>query len=142
MPSPFNLVVLNGNTAVSGEIEKPKPVSKPAKPIKKITPSVKIKSTATKVVFHPKGKVWVGYTNLETMKRVSVVLGLGQDFALKSGGRSYALVAGNRNFSFYVRGKVAKPGKINGSIYYKISDGRITPLNKDEFQILNQSTDW
>ncbi len=121
---------------------KPKEAPKPDKPVQKKVPAVKIKSTATKVVFHPKGKVWVGYRDLKTMKKVSVLLNAGEDFALKSGGRRYILAAGNRNFSFYVRGKLAKPGKINGSVYYEISNGRITPLTKDEFQALNQSTEW
>ena len=76
------------------------------------------------------------------MKRASVVLGQGQDLALNTAGKTYLLVAGNRNFSFYAKGKLAKPAKINGSIYYKISNGKITSITKDEFQSLNQSTDW
>lgn len=111
-------------------------------PIKKKTTRVRLKSTSTKIVFHPKSTVWVGYTNLTNMSRKSIVLNKGQDISIETRGKKYILVAGNRNFDFYSKGRLQKLTNMPGLIYYRISNGNITPITKEEFQSLNQNTTW
>ncbi len=91
------------------------------------------------VTLHPTKKVWVGYTDLGTMKRAAKVIEEDIDFDTSS--TSWILVAGHNAINFVVKGKTTTPKKRDKN-YFLIKNGKIKDISKEEFQKLNKSTVW
>ena len=91
------------------------------------------------VTLHPTKKVWVGYTDLSTMKRAAKVIEEDIDFDTSAG--SWILVAGHNAINFVVKGKATTPEK-RGKNYFLIKDGKVKDISQEEFQKLNKSTVW
>ncbi len=125
----------NADEIVAIEETKPKVEKKP-KEKKKTEKKVNKKKVVT---LHPTKKVWVGYTNLETMKRAAKVIEEDIDFDTGSG--SWILVAGHNAFNFVIRGKTITPKKREKN-YFLIKKGKVKSISQKEFQKLNKSTVW
>ena len=108
-------------------------VKSPIKKTKKKTGKIQI------VTLHPMKKVWVGYTDLGTMKRAAKVIEEDLDFDTSS--TSWILVAGHNAINFIVKGKTTTPKKRDKN-YFLIKNGKIKDISKEEFQKLNKSTVW
>ncbi len=94
---------------------------------------------ASIVTFVPSKKVWVGYTDLATMKRSAKVVEEEIDF--DASGKGWILVAGHNAIKFVIDGEEIVPeGK--GKKYFLIKDGKVESIPKEEFQKLNKSTVW
>jgi hypothetical protein len=91
------------------------------------------------VTLHPTKKVWVGYTDLSTMKRAAKVIEEDIDFDTSSG--SWILVSGHNAIDFVIKGKATTPEK-KGKNYFLIKDGKVKDISQEEFQKLNKSTVW
>ncbi len=112
---------------------KEKTVKKLPKKVKKTSGKIQI------VTLHPLKKVWVGYTDLGTMKRAAKVIEEDLDFDTAS--TSWILVAGHNAIHFVVKGKTTTPKKRDKN-YFLIKNGKIKDISKEEFQKLNKSTVW
>jgi hypothetical protein len=91
------------------------------------------------VTLHPTKKVWVGYTDLSTMKRAAKVIEEDIDFDTSSG--SWILVAGHNAIDFVIKGKTITPKKREKN-YFLIKNGKVKDISQEEFQKLNKSTVW
>jgi len=91
------------------------------------------------VTLRPLKKVWVGYTDLTTMKRAAKVIEDDIDFDTSS--TSWILVAGHNTISFVIDGKANIPKKRDKN-YFLIKEGAVKEISKEEFQKLNKSTVW
>ncbi len=111
------------------EAEKKKAAKKPLK---------KAKSSQV-VTLHPDKKVWVGYTNLSTMKRAAKVIE--EDLDFDTSDTSWILVAGHNAINFVVKGKKITPKKRDKN-YFLIKKGKVKEISKEEFQKRNKSTVW
>ena len=112
------------------------PLSTKAKTEKK---SKNKSNTIQIVTIHPLKKVWVGYTDLGTMKRAAKVIEEDLDFDTSS--TSWILVAGHNAIHFVVKDKTTTPKKRDKN-YFLIKNGKIKDISKEEFQKLNKSTVW
>ena len=91
------------------------------------------------IVLHPLKKVWVGYTNLSTMKRVAKVIE--EDVKFDTSVSSWILVAGHGAVSFVIEGQAITPKKRDKN-YFLVKNGKVKNISKAEFQKLNKSTVW
>ncbi len=112
---------------------KTRSAKKPAKKTKKQSGKIQI------VTLHPMKKVWVGYTDLGTMKRAAKVIEGDIDFDTSS--TSWILVAGHNAINFVIKGKATTPKKRDKN-YFLIKNGKVKDISKEEFQKLNKSTVW
>lgn len=107
---------------------------KPAK--KQVAKKTKQNSIVT---LYPSKKVWVGYTNLSTMRRAAKVTDKELDFDTSES--SWILVTGHSSVNFMVDEEtVSPPGK--GKNYFLIKGGEVKNISQEEFQKLNKSTVW
>ncbi|NKQ40858.1 MAG: hypothetical protein HF962_04730 [Sulfurovum sp.] len=91
------------------------------------------------VTLYPSKKVWVGYTNLSTMRRAAKVTDKELDFDTSES--SWILVTGHSSVNFMVDEETVSPqGK--GKSYFLIKDGGVKNISQEEFQKLNKSTVW
>jgi len=109
------------------EVISEKPVIKETKAVSKV------------VVFSPQKKVWVGYTNLRTMKREAKVASKNIDF--DTDGQSWILVTAHGGVLFEINSKV-EDVSIRGKNYFLIKNGTVKSISKKEFQKLNKSKVW
>ncbi len=91
------------------------------------------------VTLHPAKKVWVGYTDLGTMKRAAKVIK--EDIDFDTSDTSWILVAGHSTIDFIIKGKKITPKKRDKN-YFLISKGKVKAISKEEFQKRNKSTVW
>jgi len=91
------------------------------------------------VVLHPTKKIWVGYTDLTTMKRAARVIEEDIDFDTTES--SWILVAGHNAFNFIIKGKTITPKKREKN-YFLIEKGKAKAISQEEFQKLNKSKVW
>ena len=101
--------------------------------------SKKKSNTIQIVTLHPTKKVWVGYTDLGTMKRAAKVIEEDIDFDTSS--TSWILVAGHNAIDFVIKGKATTPKKRDKN-YFLIKNGKVKDISKEAFQKLNKSTVW
>ena len=101
--------------------------------------SKKKSNTIQIVTLHPSKKVWVGYTDLGTMKRAAKVIEEDIDFDTSS--TSWILVAGHNAIDFVIKGKATTPKKRDKN-YFLIKNGKVKDISKEAFQKLNKSTVW
>ena len=90
------------------------------------------------VVFHPRSKVWVGYTDLMTMQRVTKVTT--DDITFDTSRGDYVLATGHGMVEF--KGKNTL--KLNDGFrhFFKIAGGEVLEISHEEFQRLNKSKVW
>jgi len=91
------------------------------------------------VVFHPLKKVWIGYTNLDTMKRETKVTEDDIEFDTAVG--KWILVAGHGSIAFQINGEDIELEKKDKN-YFLIKNGKVQSIEKEEFQKLNKSKVW
>ena len=101
--------------------------------------SVNKASSIQIVTLRPLKKVWVGYTDLKTMRRAAKVIEDDIDFDTSS--TSWILVAGHNTISFVIDGEARMPKKRDKN-YFLIKEGAVKEISKEEFQNLNKSTVW
>ena len=101
--------------------------------------SVNKASSIQIVTLRPLKKVWVGYTDLKTMRRAAKVIEDDIDFDTSS--TSWILVAGHNTISFVIDGEANIPKKRDKN-YFLIKEGAVKEISKEEFQSLNKSTVW
>ena len=117
--------------------EKPKPKPKPKKePKKEKTTRGKYKT----ITFHPRAKVWVGYTNLTTMKR-AVATGA-DDITLDVSKDSYILATGHGRVEFLSGNKELLKLGDGKKHFFKITKNGVKEISHEEFQKLNKSKVW
>jgi len=130
----------NANEIVSIEkktITKTKEASKPK--VEKETQPVKKSTGKGIVILHPLKKVWVGYTDLTTMRRAAKVIE--EDIEFDTSISRWILVAGHNSINFMIKGKVITPKKREKN-YFLIENGKVKDITKETFQKLNKSTVW
>jgi len=133
VPSMVNETKVNEIVSASEKVQKqPQEKKEPKQKPKKI-------DKRKLVILHPTKKVWVGYTNLETMKRAAKVIE--KDIEFDTGSGSWILVAGHNAFNFVIRGKTITPKKREKN-YFLIKNGKVKSISQKEFQKLNKSTVW
>jgi hypothetical protein len=111
-----------GTTAVSSAVdEKPKAKGK------------------TIVVFHPRSKIWVGYTNLRNMKREAKIAS--SDISFDTGSAEYILATGHGKIEFRTSSGVKKYND-GQKHFFMISKGGIREMSHEAFQRLNKSKVW
>ncbi len=90
------------------------------------------------VVFHPRSKVWVGYTYLPKMKRTALVAT--KDISFDTSKGDYILATGHGVINF----KADTPLRLNDGVkhYFLISKGKVKEISHEEFQKLNKSKVW
>jgi len=121
-------------------IEEILPLPIKAQATKKPLRKAKKKSNTIQIVtLHPTKKVWVGYTDLGTMKRAAKVIEEDIDFDTSS--TSWILVAGHNAIDFIIKGKATTPKKRDKN-YFLIKNGKVKDISKEAFQKLNKSTVW
>ena len=91
------------------------------------------------VVFKPLKKVWVGYTNLSTMKREAKATKKNIEF--DTDGQSWILVTAHGGVTFSIDGE-NKDVSVRGKNYFLIKDGEATSISHRRFQKLNKSKVW
>jgi len=91
------------------------------------------------VVLHPSKKVWVGYTDLKTMKRAAKVIE--DDIVFDTAESQWILVAGHNAITFLIGKRTVTPKKRDKN-YFLIKKGKVKEISKEEFQQLNKSTVW
>jgi len=91
------------------------------------------------ITFHPLKKVWVGYTDLSTMKRAAKVVE--EDITFDTAVSSWILVAGHNAVNFVIKGKAITPKKREKN-YFLLKKGKVKDISQEEFQKLNKSTVW
>jgi len=91
------------------------------------------------VIFHPLKKVWIGYTNLDTMKREAKVAEGDIEFDTAAG--KWILVAGHGSIVFQLNGEDIELEK-KAKNYFLIKNGKVESIGKEEFQKLNKSKVW
>ena len=98
-----------------------------------------VKKTVSKVVLHPTKKLWIGYTNLDTMQRSTRLTESDVEFAPNKKG--WIVVTGHSGLNFVVGDKTITSDK-KGKAYFLIKKGSVKPISQEEFQKLNKSTVW
>jgi hypothetical protein len=95
--------------------------------------------TDSLVVMHPKAKIWVGYTNLRTMKRSAKVTT--DDLTFDTARGDYILAVGHGQIDFKTRNgeKKLNDGKRH---FFMIAQGGVREISHEEFQRLNKSKVW
>ena len=94
--------------------------------------------TDTLVVFRPRSKVWIGYTDLRTMKRITKVTDEEITFDTSKG--DYILAAGHGLVEF--RGKNTLKLNDGSRHFFKITEGEALEISHETFQRLNKSKVW
>jgi len=132
--------------SMADEVNADEIVSMTKKDKPRVQPKVKTEKKPLKknkgkkvVIFHPLKKVWVGYTNLSTMKRAAKVIE--EDIDFDTNISSWILVSGHNAINFIVKGKSISPKKREKN-YFLIKDGKVKSISQEEFQKLNKSTVW
>jgi len=97
------------------------------------------KAASKVVLFKPLKKVWVGYTNLSTMKREAKATNKNIEF--DTDGQSWILVTAHGGVIFSVDGE-KKDVSVRGKNYFLIKDGEPTSISHKKFQKLNKSKVW
>jgi len=91
------------------------------------------------VVLHPKSKIWIGYTNLKSMKRAANVTTA--DVVFNTSKAEYIVATGHGKLKF--TGKGVKIDMENGKKhFFKISKKGVEEISHELFQKLNQSKVW
>ncbi len=156
-PEETNLSNLSGMilaaTTTNSNNSKNEANNKQEKPLAPIVPSVDNKNENstqtpqestqestqnTKVLFHPRSKVWIGYTNLKTMKRVAEVDT--KDITFDTSKGDYILATGHGNIEFNAK----NPLRLHDGHkhFFKIANGEVQEISHEEFQKLNRSKVW
>ncbi len=99
----------------------------------------KLSEKLSKVILNSTKKLWIGYTNLDTMQRNTKIVDGEISFAPNKKG--WIVVTGHSGFNFDVDGKIVASGK-KGKAYFLIKQGSVKPISQEEFQKLNKSTVW
>ncbi|WP_456428349.1 hypothetical protein [Nitratifractor sp.] len=100
----------------------------------------KAAQTSQIVVLHPLAKIWVGYTQLHTMKRFAGVTNKNISFDTKKG--DYIVATGHGKLEFTV-GKTTLLKRNDGKKhYFMIAKGAVREISHGEFQRLNRSKVW
>lgn len=94
--------------------------------------------TDTLVVFHPRSKVWVGYTELRSMKRTAKVATGDITFDTSKG--DYILATGHGQLEF--KGQNALKLNDGKRHFFMIAKGKVREISHEEFQRLNKSKVW
>ncbi len=94
--------------------------------------------TDTLVVFHPRSKVWIGYTDLRTMKRTTKVTA--DDITFDTSKGDYILATGHGMVEF--KGKNTLKLNDGSRHFFKIAQGEVREISHEEFQRLNKSKVW
>ena len=91
------------------------------------------------VIMHPRSKIWVGYTNLRTMKRTTKVTA--DDLSFDTAAGDYILAVGHGLIDFKTRKGEMKlnDGKRH---FFMIAKGEVREISHEEFQRLNKSKVW
>lgn len=92
------------------------------------------------VIFHPRSKVWVGYTELRSMKRFAKVTDREIPFDTSKG--DYILAVGHGMVQF--RGPRGELLKLNdgGKHFFMIAKGGVREISHEAFQRLNKNKVW
>jgi len=92
------------------------------------------------ILFHPFKKIWVGYTNLRTMKRVAKVTAADLTFDTSQG--DYILATGHGMVEF--RNADGTVLKLNDGQrhFFMIAKGGVREISHEAFQRLNKSKVW
>jgi len=90
------------------------------------------------VIFHPRSKVWYGYTDLRTMKRAAGVTA--EDITFDTSKGDYILATGHGKVEF--RGKNSLKLKDGSRHFFMIAQGGVREISHEEFQRLNKSKVW
>ena len=90
------------------------------------------------VVFHPRSKVWIGYTDLRTMKRITKVTD--EDITFDTSKGDYILATGHGLVEF--RGKNTLKLNDGSRHFFKIAGGEVLEISHEAFQRLNKSKVW
>ena len=98
-----------------------------------------VKKKKSVVTLHPTKKVWIGYTELATMKRAAKVIE--EDIDFDTTASDWILVAGHNAINFVIKGKHITPKKREKN-YFLIKKGKVKAISQKEFQKLNKSTVW
>jgi hypothetical protein len=106
---------------------------------------VKKKETTKKgkyktITFHPRAKVWVGYTNLTTMRR-AVATGA-DNIPLDVSQTSYILATGHGRVEFLNGNKSLLKLSDGKKHFFKISKDGVKEISHEAFQKLNKSKVW
>ncbi|ADV47097.1 hypothetical protein [Nitratifractor salsuginis] len=94
--------------------------------------------TDSLVIFHPRSKVWVGYTELRSMKRTAKVATGDITFDTSKG--DYILATGHGKLEF--KGKNTLKLNDGKRHFFMIAKGGVREISHEEFQRLNKSKVW
>ena len=96
-------------------------------------------AAAGPVIFHPRAKIWVGYTNLRTKKRTAKVTT--QEITFDTAEGDYILATGHGQIDFKTPTgeKSFNDGKRH---FFMIAKGGVREISHEEFQRLNKSKVW
>jgi len=92
------------------------------------------------ITFHPRSKVWLGYTNLSTMKR-KVVTG-SDDLKFDVSKDSYIVATGHGRVEFLSKNRQILKLADGKKHFFKVSDKGVVEISHAEFQKLNKSKVW
>ncbi len=106
---------------------------------KEVEPVIKIVADKKTVIMHPLKKVWIGYTNLDNMKRESKVVE--EDISFDTSKGKWIMVAGHGGISFKINGKEIETEN-RSKKYFLIRKGTVKSISQEEFQKLNKSKVW
>jgi hypothetical protein len=123
----------------NGDGEEPETTPKPLKP----EPEQKPKNSQGRykiITLHPRSKVWVGYTNLSTMKRKVVIGSDDIDFNLSE--NNYIVATGHGRVEFIgANGTILKLGD-GKKHFFRVGKDGAKEISHEEFQRLNKSKVW
>jgi len=97
------------------------------------------KGTKGGVLFHPRAKIWVGYTNLRTMKREAKVTAA--DISFDTAKADYILATGHGKIEFKTSSGIKKLND-GQKHFFMISKGGVREMSHEAFQRLNKSKVW
>ncbi|WP_457605939.1 hypothetical protein [Nitratifractor sp.] len=92
------------------------------------------------VLFHPLAKIWVGYTDLRTMKRVAKTTAAEIPFDTARG--DYILATGHGRLEFRQGDKVLLKLNDGKKHFFMIAKGKVQEMSHQAFQRLNKSKVW
>ncbi len=92
------------------------------------------------IIFHPRSKVWIGYTNLSNMRRKVVTGADDLNFDVRE--TSYILATGHGRVEFMSRRKSLLKLGDGKKHFFKISKSGVKEITHKEFQKLNKSKVW
>ncbi len=91
------------------------------------------------IILHPKAKIWLGYTNLKSMKRAANVTN--SDVVFDISKAEYIIATGHGKLQF--KGKGIDLNMDNGrQHFFRISKKGVREISHEEFQSLNKSKVW